>query len=260
MLDTEGEIINALEGEILFPEELLELVEIRDGDSIINLWVERPSIELTGKVIFSGIIPTGFTGVLSPYYEGYGPGKIFSLIFVSKKEGQGTVVLENGKVLLHDGLGTPANVKISNFQFSISKDVPGFEFEISKDIELPEPFLPEITEDQNIFDGKWFLVFVTQDKGSGIDHYEVQESRREKIENGKWITAESPYVLKDQKLKSWIYVKAVDKAGNERVGVVESRYPVKWYEVCWIWGIIILVIIFTGIFIKRNLWKKLLPH
>jgi len=253
MLDTEEEIINAIEGEIAFPKELLEIKEIRDGDSIINLWIERPSIKSTDRVFFSGIIPTGFSGVLSPYYEGYHAGKILSFIFISKSEGEGTVDLKNGKVLLHDGLGTPADVKIFNFQFSISKSVSGFEFQVPEDTDLPEEFKPEVAQNPDIFEGKYFLVFATQDKGSGIERYEIQETRN-KIQEKNWKEAESPYVLKDQNLKSYIYVKAVDKVGNERIAVVEPRYPLKWYENSLILGIIILGLIILYI-IGKILWK-----
>ena len=251
MLDTEGEIINAIEGEIAFPKELLEIKEIRDGDSIINLWVERPSIKSTDRVVFSGIIPTGFAGVLSPYYEGERPGKIFSLIFISKSEGEGTIALKEGKVLLHDGLGTPAKVEIFNFQFSISEDVSGFEFQVPEDTDLPEDFKPEIAQNSDMFEGKYFLVFATQDKGSGIDHYEVCEGK------GKCVTAESPYLLQNQDLDEKIVVKAVDKSDNERIAVIEPRYPMKWYENWWIWVIIVLAgVIFYSV--RRFLWRKYL--
>jgi len=100
-------------------------------------------------------------------------------------------------------------------------------------------------------------VFATQDKGSGIDYYEIKESRQKFLKIfKKWVIAESPYVLKDRKLRSYVYIKAVDKAGNERIAVVEPRYPIKWYENYWIWIIIILAIIFSFIVIKGNLWKK----
>ena len=91
MLDAEDEEINAVEGKIVFPSDILELKEIRDGDSIVNLWVERPQIEKDGLIVFSGIIPGGFKGVLSPYYEGYRPGKVFSLIFTAKGVGKDAI-------------------------------------------------------------------------------------------------------------------------------------------------------------------------
>ncbi len=255
MLDTEEEIVNAVEGEIAFPKELLEIKEIRDGDSIINLWIERPSIKSTDRVFFSGIIPTGFSGVLSPYYEGYRPGKIFSFIFISKSEGEGIVDLKDGKVLLHDGLGTPAQLSILPFQIKISREIPLAQApSVIEDFDPPEEFKPEIVQNPDIFEGKYFLVFATQDKGSGIERYEMQETRN-KIQEKNWKEAESPYVLKDQNLKSYIYVKAVDKAGNERIAVVEPRYPLKWYENSLILGIIILGLIILYIIVKI-LWKK----
>src|SRR3989344_5310183 len=41
-LDTQLDDINALEGQIVFPGDLLELQEVRDGNSIVNFWIERP--------------------------------------------------------------------------------------------------------------------------------------------------------------------------------------------------------------------------
>ena len=34
-------------------------------------------------------------------------------------------------------------------------------------------------------------------------------------------TVDGPYLLLDQKLKSWLFVKAVDSQGNERISVLE---------------------------------------
>ena len=260
MLDTEGEIINAIEGEVVFSKELLEIKEIRDGDSIINLWVERPSIRPTGRVIFSGIIPTGFAGVLSPYYEGYRPGKIFSLIFISKSEGEEVIDLKNGKVLLHDGLGTPAQLTVLSFKIKISREIaltptPS----VIEDSFPPESFKLEIAKDPSIFEGKWFLVFATQDKGSGIDHYEILEKGQRGsfqeliglIWKKKWQKGESSTLLEDQNLKSHIYVKAIDKAGNERIATLPPQNLLKWYEKYWVWGIIIL-----GVIIAYVIWRK----
>jgi len=250
-INTDNESINALEGQIVFPVDLLEPKEIRDGNSIVNFWIERPKIE-SDKIHFSGITPGGYLGK---------KGLIFSVIFEAQKEGRGFIGFQDVKALLNDGQGTPTEIKISNFQFNIKdvgrpyiSDVRHQEIE---DKESPETFQPEIAKDAEIFDGKYFLVFATQDKGSGIDYYEIKESRQKFLKIfKKWVIAESPYVLKDRKLRSYVYIKAVDKAGNERIAVVEPRYPIKWYENYWIWIIIILAIIFSFIVIKGNLWKK----
>jgi hypothetical protein len=237
ILDTQGEEINAIEGKIAFPENLLEIKEIRDGNSIINFWIERPSIS---QMVFSGIIPGGYLG------EGF----IFSAIFQTKKEGEGIVGIQDAKILLNDGSGTSARLSIFNFQFNIKEAgipkevrIPGIQ-----DNYPPEEFKPEITQNAEMFGGKYFLVFATQDKGAGIDHYEVCEGSKRKC-----AVSESPYVLKDQKLKSYIYVKAVDKAGNERIITVPPQNPLKWYEKYLGWSIITLIAMGYAI---KVLWRR----
>ena len=81
----------------------------------------------------------------------------------------------------------------------------------------PEPFEITIGQNPSIFAGQYFLTFAAVDKTSGIDHFEILETRKGK---GKWERGESPYLLKDQSLTSIIKVKAVDKAGNERIAEI----------------------------------------
>ncbi|OGH83817.1 MAG: hypothetical protein A2261_03705 [Candidatus Magasanikbacteria bacterium RIFOXYA2_FULL_44_8] len=141
------------------------------------------------------------------------------------------------------------------------------------DVDAPESFKPEIAQDPNIFGGKWFLAFATQDKGSGIDHYEIREDLGFRIKNlggiikkflipksyllNSWQEVESPYVLKDQKLKSWVYIKAIDKAGNERIEVIPQKYPFQWYE-SWLWWGIIIVGFAIAYALKKFLWRKII--
>ena len=54
VLNAKGEELNAIEGSILFPDNLISLKEIRDGNSIINFWIERPKITNERKIDFSG--------------------------------------------------------------------------------------------------------------------------------------------------------------------------------------------------------------
>lgn len=242
-LNTQGEDINAIEGKIIFPSELLELKEIRDANSIISLWIERPVIvrKTDTNITFAGITPGSYTGE---------KGLIFSMIFQAKKEGQGIIDITESRALRNDGLGTETSLAISNFPFSVAKkiSVGPSPITIIKDSDSPEKFTPIISHDPSLFDNKYFLVFTTQDKGSGVDHYEVLEKREFRILNlkfrkDKWTKAESPYVLRDQELKSHIYVKAIDKRGNERIAMLIPQNPLAWYENYLIWDIIGVVIV-----------------
>ncbi|MFC1612689.1 hypothetical protein ACFL29_02465, partial [Patescibacteria group bacterium] len=96
---------------------MLELVEIRDGNSIINFWVEQPwhleDCSKVCKVGFSGIIPGGYLGTKSP---------VLSLFFETKEEGKALIAMNNARVLYNDGEGTEAPVRSQENKIIISKD------------------------------------------------------------------------------------------------------------------------------------------
>ena len=245
---TSEESVNAVEGKISFPADLLELARAEDSNSIINLWLERPGIEKTGEVSFSGITPGGYKG---------GKVLIFSLIFLVKQEGSGVFEIHDARVLRNDGQGTEAPLQKFDSQFIVSKKTQTIPVPISevKDNNAPELFTPEIAENSALFDGKKFIAFTAQDKGTGIDHYEIKESRYSIASIfQKWISAKSPYILTDQELRSYIFVKAVDMSGNERIVALQPRNPVAWYGNYENWFIIVIgFVIVLGI--KKKLWK-----
>lgn len=243
-LDTENGEINAVEGKIVFPEDLLELKEIRDGNSVINFWIERPRLEKAGIIAFSGITPGGL----------YGEKEfLFSIILQTKKDGNGAVEMRDVRALLNDGQGTPASVKIAPFQFSISQTPTAQEFtEGVTDTDPPEEFRPEISQHPAIFEGKWFLVFATQDKGSGIDRYEVCEGNKRKC-----VVAESPYLLQNQKLSQKIFIKAIDKNGNERIVTLPPQKPLPWYKNYFVLAILIIIgLVVAVVILRKMVWQK----
>ena len=242
LINTEGENINAMAGNIIFSGDSLELKEIRDGNSIINFWVDRPALK-DGKIIFSGISPGGYKGV---------NGALFSLIFRVLKSGSVSIQVAQGQALLNDGKGTEAKLSAPalSFQAGAKSDGAQENYDLN-DKTPPGSFVPEIGQDKNIADGRRFVVFAAQDKESGIDHYEVQENKSDKA-NGEWKIAVSPYVLQDQSLRSYVYIKAVDKAGNSTIATVNPKQPPLSFKTMFIYGIILVL----GIFFGMRLWRK----
>lgn len=247
ILNTEGKNINALEGSIVFPADILELNEIRDGGSIINFWVDRPYAS-SSHIYFSGITPLGYNN---------DNGFILSLVFHTKKSGNGIINIKNIKLLSNDGVGTEVKSKISNLNFYINSNKNTLENQALKitDNDRPETFKPEITKDENLLNSKLVLIFAAEDKGSGIASYKVEEKKYRFLSLPSWHNAESPYALSDQNLSSYILVKAIDKAGNERVVTLSPTNPIPFYANIEDWFIIITVII-VALLYKKFIWKK----
>ena len=78
---------------------------------------------------------------------------------------------------------------------------------ILKDSIIPEKFIITRTKDSSIYDNKYFLVFSTTDKESGIDHYQV-------CEFFSCVAGESPFLLQNQTPFYFVAVNAYDMNGN----------------------------------------------
>jgi len=242
-LDTEDRAINAFEGEIIFPDHLLKIKEIRYHDSFINFWIEQPNIQ-GNKIKFSGIVPGGYLGQKS---------LVLSVIFEALQIGEGQISFDNLRLLLNDGAGTAAVLNAQNWSFEINDSEPIILNEIKPiiDVDPPEFFEPILTQVVDIAGEQFILIFATQDKGSGISHYKIKEGHLD------WVTATSPYVLKNQSLDDEIIVKAVDKAGNQRLATIEPLHDKPWYAKIKIFGIIVLVtlLIIIAYLFGRGKWK-----
>lgn len=227
-----GEPVNAVEGRLVFPQETLSVKAIREGDSVINFWVEKPHVESAGSILFSGITPGGIKGVNS---------HIFSVVFEAKKTGLASINFQNIKALKNDGLGTEIALTNRNVVVSIKLGDGSVYKEVVIDTEPPEEFDLNIENNQNMFGGKYFLVFSTQDKGSGVAHYEKREYRFKPLSFFSWWkNVDSPALLKDQKLKSTVIIRATDNYRNVRLSEIKPKYPLAWYESLLYWGIIII--------------------
>lgn len=230
------ESLNAIEGKVIVSSDAFSVKDIRDGNSVINFWIDKPSAKQSGEVYFAGITPGGFSGKNK---------LLFSLVLEPKIVGEHSIELKDVKALINDSVGTNSTVNIYNTDISIDSKLNKVEQDIVIDEELPEPFQISLAKDPNLFEGKYFLVFSTQDKISGISKYKVREGRF-----GAFAEAESPYVLKSQNLNKKIYVKAIDKSGNERVATLNPQSLVPWYlnyVVVAIMALLLVLALFIGI-------------
>lgn len=223
--------INTLAVAIKVPANLVP-VDVYNGNSIINLWVDKPSFDEASRLlIFSGIIPGGFAGESAPLL----------IIKFKVKEGEDKALLsfnkEETKVFLHTPDGIEDTLELIDLLLPIIKGKENLRAEPPDD-DPPESFLPIVAQDSTIWEGKYFLVFTTQDKGSGIGYYEVCEGSQKNC-----VVAESPYLLQNQKLDQKIFVKVFDKSGNERIAMLPAQKPRAWYKNYLFYAIIIIIVI-----------------
>ncbi len=247
-----NESINAIEGYLKFPSNILEVKDFSTGNSILT-FIEEPKINKEeGLISFVGIIPGGYSGRIPG-----DPGQsnlLGKIIFYSIFSGTAEIIFEDrSQALLSDGEGTPAKlinkgvtIEIVTKPFDYAQGKDEWQEQLEKDKIPPEDFKPEIIK----IDDKYYLAFTTKDKDSGIDHYEVLEKNfwtniSKLLGREKWIVAESPYLLNGQSLSNRIEIKTIDKAGNERIVKLPATYYLPWYKNYFIWVILIISIFYV---------------
>lgn len=229
-LDTGGECINAANVELRYPTSKLRATDFSKGASIFSLWIGDPVLDIAnGTVRFQGGVPGGYCGRIQgdPSLS-----NVIGRVVFSVQSGSGDASIDitpQTMLYLNDGAGTelkPEGLLGAKVALAEIRTVPEDPWlsEVRADIVPPDPFEIIVESARGVFGGKYFAVFSTVDKQSGMDHYEI-------FERGAWKSAVSPYELRDQSLKEGIRVKAIDKAGNERHGTyTEGSAPPRQYE------------------------------
>jgi hypothetical protein len=244
--------VNAISVVIDIPYPLT-VVDFSDGDSVINFWTIRPHVTNTGKLEFAGIIPGGFSGKGS---------RLITLSVRAPKAGNFRIALDPESKAYQNAPDSPEEPLRAKPLGIVA--APGKEniSNVIDDINSPESFTPTIVKPGIAVDQPWTIIFSTVDKGSGMGHYEIAESYfslspEDAAQDSSlpWREAESPFVLSDQQLYSYVYVKAQDKKGNAVVVVVDPHNPLPWYRrLPWyiICLLIAVIVAYRALHVKRN--------
>ena len=249
LLDSGENSINALSVSIDVPEEFV-LTDTRDGDSVISLWVDKPKWNKeTRKFTFSGLIPGGFVGAYAHL--------ITMELSSTGKLGDGILSFDLGEtiVLRNSASAEEVMFDLESIILSVVKGKENVQVKII-DTDPPEKFVPFITDYEQTFDGNYVVVFGTQDKGSGMCCYKIAEMRGREVHDYTiltWREAESPYTLEDQSLRSFVYVKAIDKEGNETIAIVLPQSTVLGYVMPYFTSILIIIVV---VFISTLLYAR----
>lgn len=277
-----GECINTIDATISYTANIIP-VDVSVGKSIVPVWIQTPQIDTEKKQItLAGGIPNGYCGRIEgdPRLTNIVAEIIFrspGLQIGGSNDTLAEVKFEDStQVLLNDGFGTVAPLAKISSEITLEKTPGGALIDdwrevVQADEVPPESFSIELVKDEESIDfsGKYYIVFNTTDKQSGLSHYEVTEEPLKNLGNFSWggtgvpwIKATSPYVLSDQSLNSIVYVKAIDKSGNEYVAKLvpdETKRTISNDTIITyvIWGasslllLILLIILFY--YVKRAL-------
>lgn len=289
-LESGEECVNVIEGVIGFDSNFLEAVDFGVGDSMLSLWInlpkntDMPEINRLARLTFAGGTPGGYCGKIP---GDPGASNVIGKLVFKVKNYQPEIAadsnalvyfLDTTRVLQNDGMGTAAKVSRQEAKYFIAKSdtAPKQEWDtlLTADKTPPEPFILEIQQNPELYNGQSYLIFSTTDKQTGLDHYSVQETKIVaegqqswwsrlaaalligKQPEPQWQVVESPYVLKDQSLKSNIKVKAVDKAGNERIAeyMPKAETPAA-SNILKFWPLMLLLIVIVfaiGLYLRRR--------
>lgn len=133
-LNTEGESINAIEANLTFPADKLQLVSPTSGQSVISFWTKQPEYDNHyGKISFEGGIPSGIESKSA---------LISVLTFRVRSVGTASIGFgEGNKALRADGTGANALTKTLSTDFNLN---------------LPPPAGPRVTSPTHPDQVKWY--------------------------------------------------------------------------------------------------------
>ena len=277
-----GECINVVDAVLTYSDNI-QPVDVSIGKSIFNVWVEQPVINKENHTItFAGGIPNGYCGRVQgdPMLTNILAEVVFrspGMLIGGDSQSSEAVIgfSDQTQAYLNDGQGTKAPLRTLGSTITLEKTAGSkindeWREQVALDELPPEEFSITLTKDEVAFSGKYFIVFDTIDKQTGISHYEVMEEPVSELSNftwggteTPWVITKSPYVLKDQTLNSTVRVKAVDKAGNQYVATLVPEQSLRTvsaqqsYNYLIFAGVIVVLLIVIGaVWYVRRVKKK----
>ena len=240
--------VNAIEG-IVHVEQGASATDINDAGSMVQFWITKPSQDTEKHTLnYAGIIPGGWSG------EGV------VMRWRSNAAPRAFVVDDTAThALLNDGAGTADALNIP-----ASKPMPQ-QFALNKEPDTipPKPFTPEQVTLPTDIGEQPMVVFEAHDNETGVAHYEIAYADRVVDLDSPllhWVSVVSPTPLPEQAKGAFVYIKAVDMAGNSRIAIMPPTGAPRTNPIAIFIGIMSASII--GLFLLFRVWKagKRKPH
>ncbi|HUC01601.1 MAG TPA: hypothetical protein VMA75_01720 [Candidatus Paceibacterota bacterium] len=113
IVSSPDQAMNAVQAEVSFPPDELQVLSVSEAGSIIDLWVQNPTFSNEdGTINFGGV-------AVNPGYQGSG-GKIVTIQFEAKNPGTAALSFLSGSVLANDGKGTNILASMGRASFIVA--------------------------------------------------------------------------------------------------------------------------------------------
>ncbi len=253
--------VNAVRMDLLYSGDSVEVQAVDSAGSIVQLWTSP----LAHSPYLSVVSAAG--GLPNPGFSGSG-GLVGTVVAKAVSAGTAEFAFNTSSaVYLNDGAGTrisPGLVPAKAVILPAPSQYAPKQYASTQDSTPPEPFIISISRNPEMFGGKYFASFQALDKDSGISYYQMQEldgnSRPGTGQPGAWKLVSSPVVLQHQQGTVTVLVKAVDRAGNERIASQVFAFPDNrrfgWLAV----ALLLLAVIFAILTVKKRHARKHKTH
>jgi hypothetical protein len=114
-VNPEGDDVNAVEANLSFDSDVLEVVSLSKDGSAFSLWTTEPEFSnVDGTVTFGGGSPTPFSS----------PSTVLNATFRAAGEGSGSVNFDDVSILIADGQGTDAFSGATDASYTVAASTP----------------------------------------------------------------------------------------------------------------------------------------
>ncbi len=134
-LNTGGQSVNAVEADLSFPADKLQVVSPTTGNSFVQIWVTQPSYSNSqGTLKFQGTMPSPGINTTA--------GLLSTIVFRVMDTGAATVkFLDGSRILANDGVGTDILSQTTDGIYNLT---------------VPPPAGPTVTSPTNPDQSKWY--------------------------------------------------------------------------------------------------------
>lgn len=151
LVSSPDQAMNAVQAEISFPVNKLEVLSVSETNSIVTLWVQNPTFSnQDGTIDFGGV-------AVNPGFQG-SAGDVITIRFEAKNSGSAPLSFVSGSVLANDGKGTNILTSMGTANFTITplSSAPASTVPTSGNANSPAPII--INSNPSIISGQWYNI------------------------------------------------------------------------------------------------------